>query len=136
MKSNTFNRYIIVGIINTLVGTSIMFIVYNILGGSYWISTFLNYFIGSIVSYLLNKYYTFKQFNKSIREVISFILNIAICYFISYYAASKLIAYLLKGYSLVLVDNISMMVGMVLFVILNYMGQKYFVFNKRYSSAE
>ena len=51
-----FVRFLIVGTINTLVGTSIMFVAYNVLGLSYWASSASNYFLASILSYFLNKY--------------------------------------------------------------------------------
>lgn len=44
-------KFIFVGIINTLVGTSVMFVAYNLLHFSYWISSASNYIIGSIVSF-------------------------------------------------------------------------------------
>ena len=126
----SFYRFLIVGLINTIIGTSTMFIAYNIFSISYWGSTFLNYFIGSIVSYFLNKYYTFRKTEKSIKEVFIFILNIAVCYFISYFLAIHLIQYLFNNQSTAFVTNISMFVGMILFVILNYLGQRIFVFKK------
>ena len=52
-------KFILVGIVNTLVGTGVMFLMYNLLHASYWISSASNYIIGSIVSYVLNKYFTF-----------------------------------------------------------------------------
>lgn len=124
----SFYRFLIVGVINTIVGTSIMFIAYNGLGISYWGSTFLNYFIGSIVSYFLNKYYTFKQKQKSYREIILFVINIACCYFVAYYLAIRIVELLLVDYSSTVISNVSMAVGMCLFVVLNYIGQRLFVF--------
>ena len=128
--NNTFSRFVIVGIINTIVGTSIMFLAYNALGFSYWVSTFLNYFIGSILSYFLNKYYTFQSKQKSMMEIIRFIINIAICYFLAYYLAAKIVAFIFASYSQIFVDNISMIAGMCLFVLLNYFGQRLIVFKK------
>lgn len=52
----TFWKFVLVGIVNTLVGTTVMFVAYNALHLSYWISSASNYIIGSIVSYFLNKY--------------------------------------------------------------------------------
>lgn len=130
-KEGTFIRFLVVGVINTIIGTSVMFIAYNAFGFSYWISSLLNYCIGSIVSYLLNKYYTFRQKEKSLREVVHFVLNIAICYFIAYYLAAELVQYILASYSQVVIDNGSMAVGMVLFVLFNYLGQRLFVFRKK-----
>ncbi len=126
--NSSFVRFLVVGVINTVVGTSIMFIAYNVLEFSYWTSSFLNYFVGSIVSYFLNKFYTFKKKEKSLREVILFIFNIAICYFLAYFVAQKAIAFILSTQSDVLIDNVAMLVGMCLFVVLNYIGQRLFVF--------
>lgn len=47
----TFWKFVLVGIVNTLVGTTVMFVAYNALHLSYWISSASNYIIGSIVSY-------------------------------------------------------------------------------------
>lgn len=124
----SFYRFLIVGMINTIVGTSIMFIAFNVVGISYWGSTFLNYFIGSIVSYFLNKYYTFKQKKKSYKEIVLFIINIASCYFIAYFLAIRIVELLLVEYSSTIISNVSMVVGMCLFVVLNYIGQRVFVF--------
>ncbi len=121
-------RFIIVGLINTLVGTAIMFLAYNAFHLSYWLSSSLNYILASILSYFLNKYFTFKSQEKSFIEVLRFALNIAICYLLAYGAAQPLVRHLMAGFSKSVIDNVSMMVGMVLFVILNYIGQRFFVF--------
>lgn len=44
-------KFLMVGVINTLVGTGVMFVFYNVFGLSYWISSASNYIVGSIVSY-------------------------------------------------------------------------------------
>ena len=75
----TFFKFIIVGIINTIVGAGIMFVLYNLFHCSYYFSSIMNYVIGSIVSYFLNKYYTFKSKKVSAKEIIYFILNIKLC---------------------------------------------------------
>lgn len=128
----SFFRYIIVGIINTIFGTSIMFIFYNVLGFGYWPSSAANYFFGSILSFFLNKYFTFQSKTTSLSQVVRFIINIVICYFIGYGIAQPLTKWILSGTgaSQAIQDNISMAIGMVLYVILNYFGQRLFVFNK------
>ena len=77
-------KFLIVGVINTLVGTSIMFFLYNLLHVSYWISSASNYIIGSIVSYFLNKYFTFQSKEKSLAMVARFVINISVCYLLAY----------------------------------------------------
>ena len=44
----TFIRFIIVGVINTVFGTAIMFVFYNVFHLNYWISSASNYFFGSV----------------------------------------------------------------------------------------
>ena len=72
----TFWKFVLVGIVNTLVGTAVMFAAYNVLHLSYWISSASNYVVGSIVSYFLNKYFTFQNKEKSWKQMVKFALNI------------------------------------------------------------
>ena len=51
----TFWKFVLVGIVNTLVGTAVMFAAYNVLHLSYWISSASNYVVGSLVAYGLAK---------------------------------------------------------------------------------
>ena len=126
----TTGRFILVGIANTIFGTAIMYIAYNLLGCSYWVSSAMNYIFGSILSFFLNKYFTFKSKGKKTNEVIRFVINIAICYFIAYGVAKPLVAHILTDLSTKWQENIAMAVGMILFVGLNYIGQRFFVFKK------
>lgn len=64
MLDITFWKFVLVGIVNTLVGTGVMFAAYNLLHLSYWVSSASNYVVGSIVSYFLNKYFTFQNKRK------------------------------------------------------------------------
>ena len=105
-----------------------MFFMYNIAGAGYWVSSALNYIVGSIVSYFLNKYFTFRQKQKSLRIVISFILNICVCYLLAYGVARPLVEMMLSGSPTAVTDNISMLLGMAVFVGLNYLGQRFVVF--------
>lgn len=123
-------KFILVGIINTFLGSGIMFLMYNLLEVNYWYSSMANYIIGSIVSYFLNKYYTFQYKKRDKYVIIKFIINILFCYIISYGAIKKLILYIfLKEASIKTLENISMFLGMSIFIILNYLGQKFYVFN-------
>lgn len=93
-------RFLLVGCINTLFGTSIMFLAYNVLGLSYWLSSASNYFFGSILSYFLNKYFTFQKKDKSIGDILPFALNITIYYYIAYGLAKPLVANLFSSLSI------------------------------------
>ena len=121
-------KFLIVGVINTLVGSAVMFLLYNGFHTGYWIASACNYIIGSIVSYFLNKHFTFRSKEKSLREVITFAVNIVICYVLAYGIAKPLCLYLLSVAAALLRDNVSMFVGMCLFTAFNYCGQRFFAF--------
>ena len=124
----TFIKFIIVGIINTIVGAGVMFSLYNIFHCSYWVSSIMNYVVGSVVSFFLNKYFTFKSKVFSFKEVLYFTVNIAVCFFIAYGLAKPFAVYLLSGYSVTVQENTAMLIGMIIFTGLNYLSQRFIVF--------
>lgn len=127
----TFLKFMLVGVVNTLVGTAIMFFCFNILAWSYWISSALNYMVGSIVSYLLNKRYTFQQKGNDWHTVWKFIVNVSVCYVLAYGLAKPFVAWLLSGVTTNIQGNAALFVGMVLFVGFNYIGQRFWAFSTR-----
>lgn len=124
----SFFRFILVGIINTIFGTAIMFVFYNVFHLSYWISSAANYFFGSILSYFLNKYYTFSYKKKEWGSVVRFTINVVVCYLIAYGVAKPVMSWALSGASKTIQENVAMLVGMGLFVVLNYFGQRFYTF--------
>ena len=139
IRNNSLVRFILVGAVNTLVGTGTMFLLYNCIpwsvpeGGNlpYWVSTAANYVVGSIVSFFLNKYFTFRTKAWSWGEVWRFTVNILLCYGIAYGVARPLVRWALTGAAQTVQDNVAMLAGMVLFVFLNYFGQRFFAFRKK-----
>ncbi|MBQ3088192.1 MAG: GtrA family protein [Clostridia bacterium] len=121
-------KFLLVGVINTLVGNGVMFFLYNVCSVGYNISTIANYVVGSIVSYFLNKYFTFKQRQKSFKEVFKFILTIVVCYPVAYGLAKPLAYYIFSGFSVSVKDNLAMLAGSGMFIVLNYFGQRFFAF--------
>ena len=124
------SRFIIVGIMNTAIGMAAMFIAYNFFHLGYWLSSACDYIIGSIFSYFANKYFTFKVEKKSKKEVIRFIINILVCYFLAYGVAQPIMKPFMGNLklSVEIFEQLSMILGTGIFIILNYFGQKYFVF--------
>lgn len=123
-------KFLIVGVINTMVGTGVMFVFYNVFSLSYWISSASNYVVGSIVSYFLNKYFTFQSKEKSWKQISKFVLNITVCYLLAYGMAKPLVSFVLSDFNEKIQGNVSMLFGMGFFVVLNYLGQRLFVFKK------
>lgn len=127
----TFWKFILVGVANTIFGTGIMFLFYNVFHFSYWVSSASNYFFGSILSYILNRLFTFRSSENTARTLPRFALNISFCYLLAYGAAKPLAVWLLSGFAQNIQENVAMLVGMCLFVGLNYLGQRFFVFNEK-----
>ena len=123
-------RFIIVGVANTLIGLIAMLVAYNVFHLGYWLSSAMDYIIGSIFSYFANKYFTFQVKRRSKSEVFRFVINIIVCYLIAYSIAKPTVMKLLENASLSvsILEQISMIVGLGIFIVLNYFGQKYFVF--------
>ncbi len=135
----TLFRFLLVGVVNTLVGYGVMFGLYNLAGLyrwgdlGYWLSSAANYIVGSVVSFFLNKHFTFRSTEKGPGVVLRFILNISVCWLLAYGLAKPAVGALLGGleWSGRLVGNLTMLAGSGLFVILNYFGQRFFAFRSR-----
>lgn len=136
-----------VGVINTLMGWGIMAVLYNLIHWNYWVSSGISYFIGSVFSYHANSKVTFKVEKKDKDKALvwRFAANIIVCYLVAYTLAQPAVQYVLALQSVVnidsvartigmesaaVVDNIAMIVGMGLFIVLNFFGQKFLVFRK------
>lgn len=128
-----FFKFILVGIINTIFGTSIMFLLYNLAGFGYWGSSAISYILGSILSFFLNKNFTFRNRESSIKTALRFTVNIVVCYLAAYSISKPIVARILSNTSLSrsIVEQLSMLFGMVLFTMLNYIGQRFFAFKEK-----
>lgn len=123
-------KFLLVGVVNTFVGAGTMFLLYNLAHCSYWVASACNYVVGGIVSFFLNKYFTFNNNQKSLKQIFIFIINLALCYMIAYIAAKWVIYALCIGLPTSFKDNIAMFFGMCLYTGLNYVGQRLIVFKE------
>lgn len=129
-------KFLAVGVVNTIVGAGVMFLLYNVFEVSYWISSACNYIVGGIVSFFLNKFFTFKNNQKSIKQVVLFILTLAVCYFLAYIAAKKIIYFIFSTSPEKIKGNIALICGMCLYTGLNYLGQRLIVFSENNVKSE
>lgn len=130
LLDSTFLRFLLVGVVNTLVGCGLMFALYNLAGCSYWLSSAANYIAGGVVSFFLNKYFTFQNKERSWLQAGRFILTVGVCWLLAYGGAKPLVARLLAGRPVPLQENAAMLAGMCLYTALNYLGQRFFAFRK------
>lgn len=127
-------RFLLVGALNTLVGNGLSFVLLNATGLGYWWSSAISYVLASVMSYFLNKHFTFRNTEKGWKPMFRFGLNIAVCYGLAYGIAQPAVRWALSGSSSIVQENIAMLVAMCLFTGFNYLGQRLFAF--RESAAE
>lgn len=129
-------KFLLVGVLNTIVGNGLMFLLYNLTSLGYWPSTAISYVLASVMSYFLNRYFTFKYSGSGWKVVFRFALNIAVCYALAYGIAEPLMKWLLSGATQALRENVAMLTGMCLFVGFNYLGQRFFAFREPQKKEE
>ena len=125
----------IVGVANTLMGLVIMEVLYNLIHMNYWLSSGISYFVGSVFSYHANGKLTFKVEHKDRWLPWRFAVNIIVCYLVAFGVAKPLVRLVLAAQSKVIVDNVAMVLGMGIFIVMNFFGQKLFVFRRKGSAA-
>jgi putative flippase GtrA len=125
-----FFKFILVGALNTAVGSVLMFGLYNLAGFGYWASSIINCGLASVLSFFLNKYFTFGVKKWSLQMVLAFVIIIAVSYIVAYSIAKPFIYWALRGCGKRLQDNTAMLTGMALFTAINYLGQRCIAFKK------
>ena len=143
-----FWKFILVGILNTLIGAGVVLLLLHAFGWKNFswgagAAAFAGVVVGSIVSYFLNKYFTFKNKEKGWKPVVRFTVNIAACMLIRVIAAT-LVSEGCKAAGLSMLGmsvndfaaNMSWAVGACVFVACNYIGQRFFAFKEKTEEAK
>ena len=134
IASHSFVRFLLVGVLNTVLSAVLMFLLYDCFHLSYWPATAIAYVAGAVVSFFLNFRFTFKSNANPALAALRFAVNVAVCYVIAYSLAQPLVKTVFSG---VLTpewsERAAMVAGMGLYTILNYLGQRFFAFRRRKS---
>lgn len=137
--NRSFVRFLLVGVVNTIVGLSSMYLFLNGCSFSYWVSTFLGNVIGACVSYILNRSFTFKSNAAVGTSMLRFAIVILICYFISYFLGEKIALFLFSQISFLgtkYAQDAAVLFGTGIYTITNYLGQRLFVFKQRQTAEQ
>ena len=122
-------KFLLVGVGNTLLSTALMF---ALEGLGYWPSTAIAYVAGAVLSFFLNRRFTFHSEETFVRSAVKFAVNVAVCYALGYGMARGLMR-LLEPWSFMSSlwwERLSKLVGMGLYTVLNYFGQRFFAFRR------
>lgn len=128
-KSNTFIRYILVGVLNTIIGISLIFLLFEVLKFSYWNSTFIGNSTGATVSYFLNRNFTFKSNVENKKGILLFVIVILGSYVLSYPIGHHLLFEDIFK-TTVFRNELSILLSACVYAIINYLGQKYITFRR------
>ena len=126
-------KFLLVGVLNTLVGDGLSFLLINVTDMNLWLATAMPTALASVMSYFLNKHFTFKNTEKGWKPVLRFALNIAACYLLAYSIGIPAMQWMLADATPALRDNLTKLTGMCLFVGFNYLGQRFFAFREKKS---
>lgn len=114
----TFN---LVGIVNTIFGFSLIFLL-MFFGLSATISNVIGYFFGAILSYFLNKKYTFKSDTKDKGEAIKFFTILFISYVLNFITLQWLLTFINPYYA--------QLISAIVYTLSSFILAKIFVFKK------
>ena len=135
---STVFKFAVVGVINTIIGLIAMLASIVVLEWgkwfsgtiNYWASSAINIIVGSIVSYILNKHFTFQSNTEARKDVFQFVVNAVVCYVIAYGIARPVALHFVGGAVQIVKQIIALLFGAVLFTVLNYFGQRFYVFKE------
>ncbi len=122
-------RFLIVGVGNTLLSMVLMFVLEDL---GYWPSSAIAYLAGAVMSFFLNRTFTFHSEERVGRSAAKFAVNVAVCYVLAYAIAKPLGAVVLgrMGLKGIWLERLTKLGGMGLYTLLNYFGQRFFAFRK------
>ena len=123
-------KFLLVGVGNTLLSMIIMF---ALEGLGYWPSTAIAYVAGAVMSFFLNRHFTFHSEETFGRSAVKFALNVAVCYLLAYGIAQPVMELIPQPVFVPAIwwERLTKLVGMGLYTVLNYFGQRFFAFQKQ-----
>ena len=122
-------KFLLVGVGNTLLSMVLMFLLEDL---GYWPSTAIAYIAGAVMSFFLNRHFTFHSEETMARSALKFALNVAVCYVLAYSLAQPIAGWVLGRTAIPAIwqERLTKLGGMGLYTVLNYFGQRFFAFQK------
>jgi putative flippase GtrA len=122
-------RFLVVGFANTLVGLLVIFACKWLLGMGDISSNAAGYGVGILIGFLLNRQWTFEHKGKLAPAFLRYLAVLASAYLINL----TLVLYAING--LHLNTYLAQALGVVPYTVINYLGSRFFAFQKTYHEA-
>ncbi|MBR5502349.1 MAG: GtrA family protein [Oscillospiraceae bacterium] len=137
VKAQFFNRetlsYVIVGGISTVANWIATYILNNVFHWGYWLTSIVTFAVGMIFTFVANRKYTFRS-DMPVKVLFPrFVLNVAVCFAVSYGLMQAALGWFFANVwappvSQDLLNTLTGIAANCLYIVLNYIGQKFFVF--------
>jgi len=114
-----FVKYNLVGIVNTFVGFSIVFLLMY-MGFSAILSNVVGYTIGSVLSYVLNSKYTFDATHKHQKVLVKFFMVLAIAYALNFMTLQYVLTFM--------TPYLAQLCAAVVYTLSSFLMMRFFVF--------
>jgi putative flippase GtrA len=122
-------RFATVGVLNTLLGYAVIFLCMYVLGQGAVTSNVIGYAVGLLVSFVLNRIFTFRSTSAALPEALRFL-----AIFVLAYLANLGVLMILIG-QLHVHEGLSQVLAGVVYFVLSFALSKYYVFKISHSDA-
>jgi putative flippase GtrA len=117
-----FTKYGIVGVINSAITLTTIFVLMKVFHVSYLISNAVGYILGFVNSFMLNKAWTFRSKKPFAKEVLIFIFIFAVCYSLQF------VFLIFLKEKLLIKAEYAQIIAMIFYTIINFTGNKLITF--------
>ena len=119
-------RFLLVGLVNAISGYTLIILLYSLLNFNFYLSNFIGYLFGLIISFLLNRNFVFKVKGKILSQFTKFIFSFFLSYLLNifvFYISSEFIN--LNNY-------ISLLIASLFYSISFFISCNFFTFKKNF----
>ena len=115
-------KFILVGILNAVIGLGIIYSTYNLLGLNYKLANVLGYGCGIVNSFIWNRRWTFRSKKNPKPQILLFFLMFGVSY------GLNLLVTIICVEKLGLIPNLAQLAGIFCYTVSNFFGNKFVTF--------
>jgi putative flippase GtrA len=125
IQDRSIARYLLVGVLNTSVSLGVIYVAMDLAGINYAVANLIGYALGVLMSFFLNKYWTFNErSSKSVAQFGRFVLVVLVAYCCNLATVALLIPAFAHRRIL------AQALGVIPYTAIGYLGSRFFVFRQ------
>jgi len=118
-------RFLLVGLFNAILGYSLIIVLYTLLNLNLYLSNFIGYLFGLIISFILNRNFVFKAKGEILAPFIKFVFSFFISYFLNIFVIYISTEFIKLNY------YFSLLIASLIYSISFFISCNYFIFRKK-----